>query len=349
LATYTLRQLLISQPQIDLGDVTLSAFRNDGPTTVGAQFILIDTVEGANPGINVYLDPRVATTTLPTQVGFLFEASTTGSNLVGASMRLDGYSFAAPESGGQVSVGLTQAPRPVENIGINLLLDNAPGAPDVRTGSDDINGGPVPRFTFEYDSALNVPGTVGVTQIRFDVLGGASGLPAGFDGLQYIGSYGDLIGAFGANRVAGEQHYLSSGQAEGRQADLFGETQYLKNYGDLQGAFVRDVNAATAHFITSGASEGRVDDAASPAQIDGLQYIASNADLITAFGANAAAGQQHYVGNGVNEGRVLDNFNETQYLANYGDLQVAFGGDTEAATAHYIASGFAEGRNDFLL
>ena len=167
-----------------------------------------------------------------------------------------------------------------------------------------------------------------------------------FDGLQYIASYPDLIAAFGANAAAGEQHYLSNGQAEGRQADLFGETQYLRNYGDLQGAFGSDVNAATAHFISNGFAEGRVDDAPSPAQIDGLQYIASNADLIAAFGPNAAAGQQHYVDNGQAEGRVLDNFNETQYLANYADLQAAFGTNGDLATQHYITNGFAEGRTD---
>ena len=87
------------------------------------------------------------------------------------------------------------------------------------------------------------------TEIRFDLDGsgggGGGGLPADFDGLQYIASYSDLIAAFGANAAAGEQHFLSNGQAEGRQADLFSETQYLRNYGDLQAAFGTDVNAAT--------------------------------------------------------------------------------------------------------
>ena len=80
-----------------------------------------------------------------------------------------------------------------------------------------------------------------------------------FDGLQYIASYPDLIAAFGANAAAGEQHYLSNGQAEGRQADLFGETQYLRTYGDLQGAFGTNGDLATQHFITNGFAEGRTD------------------------------------------------------------------------------------------
>jgi hypothetical protein len=351
LATYTLRQLLTTQPSIAVGGVTLSNFRNDGPTNISPAYILIDTVGGADPGIDIRLDPRVAHTAAATQVGFLFEANTTGSILAGASMSLSGYSFAAPETAGRVDVALTQAPRPVENIGINLAINNAPGAPDALTGADDITGGPVPRFTFEYDSAMSVPGTVGVSSIRFDLAAGGGGgaLPPGFDGLQYIASYSDLVAAFGPNRAAGEAHYLNHGKAEGRRTDLFNETQYLNNYGDLQAAFGHDVNQATLHYIYRGQKEGRSDDAPSPSQIDGLQYIASNADLIRAFGPNAAAGQQHYAQLGQAENRQLDNFNESQYLKNYGDLTAAFGDNTDAATAHYIQFGFAEGRNDFIV
>ncbi|MGE3294674.1 MAG: right-handed parallel beta-helix repeat-containing protein, partial [Geminicoccaceae bacterium] len=245
---------------------------------------------------------------------------------------------------------------PVENIGIGLAIDNAPGAPDTLTGADAITGGPVSRFTFEYDSSMSAPGTVGVSSIRFDLTGGGGGgggggsdLPPGFDGLQYIASYADLTAAFGADRAAGEAHYLNAGKAEGRRIDLFSETQYLKNYGDLQAAFGHDANQATIHYISSGANEGRTDDAPSPAEVDGLQYIASNPDLIAAFGANAAAGQQHYAQFGQAENRLLDNFNETQYLGNYADLSAAFGDNTDAATTHYIQAGFAEGRNDFII
>jgi hypothetical protein len=347
-ATFTLRDLLITRAPVTVGGVTLSDFTNDGPTTVGPQFILIDTVEGADPGIDIRLDPRVASVAGPTQVGILFEATTAGPILAGATMSLDGYGFAAPDTGGRVDAALTQGRRDDDNIGINLAIDNNPGAPDFPRGADDINGGPVPRFTFEYDMALNVPGTVGTTRIRFDLVEGG-GLPPGFDGLQYIASYTDLIAAFGADRAAGEQHFLSAGQAEGRQADLFSETQYLKNHTDLQAVFGSDVEQATVHFITNGVNEGRTDDAPAPGQIDGLQYIASHPDLITAFGANPAAGQQHYAAAGQAEGRVLDSFNETRYLAKNADLQASFGNDTEAATIHFIQAGFAEGRDDFIV
>ncbi len=74
-------------------------------------------------------------------------------------------------------------------------------------------------------------------------------LPPGFDGLQYIASYGDLIQAFGTNVAAGEQHYLNFGEDEGREADIFDEAGYLERYADLQAAFGDDTDAATRHYI----------------------------------------------------------------------------------------------------
>ena len=85
-------------------------------------------------------------------------------------------------------------------------------------------------------------------------------LPPGFNGLQYIASYPDLIQALGANRFAGERHYLSSGRAEGREADTFDLLQYLENYPDVQAAFGNNGTAATAHYIEYGFAEGRTDD-----------------------------------------------------------------------------------------
>jgi hypothetical protein len=170
-------------------------------------------------------------------------------------------------------------------------------------------------------------------------------LPPGFDGLQYIASYGDLVRVLGEDEAAGEQHYLAFGEAEGREADTFDEEQYLANYEDLQAAFEEDTDAATAHYIRFGFGEGRTDEALPPG-FDGLQYIASNPDLIEALGADAFAGQRHYVAFGEAEERETDTFDEAQYLANYEDVREAFGEDADAATAHYIRFGFAEGRTD---
>jgi hypothetical protein len=344
-ATFTLASLL--GQSITVGGVTLTNFHREAGTTFATRHILIETVEGDDPGINISVNPVLATTTEATQnLGVSFNLIAPGPILDGASLSLNGFSFATPNGGGSVVAQLTD-PRLARHLDIDLGINNEPGGPDTTSGASIINGGPVATFRLEYTVVLDpnngVAGTLGQGAIRFDL---GEGLPPGFDGLQYIASYSDLAQALGANRAAGEQHYLAAGQSEGRQVDLFSETQYLKNFGDLQAAFGTNVQLATTHFIQNGRLEGRNDDAAA---IDGLQYIASNPDLIQAFGANAVAGQQHYAAFGQAEGRVLDNFDETEYLANYTDLQGAFGTNTEAATAHFIQSGFFEGRNDFIV
>ena len=82
-----------------------------------------------------------------------------------------------------------------------------------------------------------------------------------FDALEYIASYPDLIRAFGANAVAGAQHYLTNGQAAGRVPDSFNARQYLANYADLRAAFGTNLAAARIHYITHGYFEGRTDKA----------------------------------------------------------------------------------------
>ena len=148
--------------------------------------------------------------------------------------------------------------------GSTSTLDNNPGAPDTLRGADDITGGPVHRFTFEYDMTLNGAGHGRQDRDPLRSLEWQRRWQRAAGGLRRAAVHRLLRRPDRGLRrqpAAGEQHFLSNGQAEGRQADLFSETQYLRNYGDLQAAFGTDVNAATAHFITSGVNEGRVDDA----------------------------------------------------------------------------------------
>ena len=60
-------------------------------------------------------------------------------------------------------------------------------------------------------------------------------------------SYADLIGAFGTNTDAGQNHWKNNGRSEGRRFDIFDATQYLANYFDLSSAFGSDTEAATSH------------------------------------------------------------------------------------------------------
>jgi hypothetical protein len=82
-------------------------------------------------------------------------------------------------------------------------------------------------------------------------------LPPGFDGLQYIASHDDLVPSLGANRAAGERHYLSFGQDERRATDDFDEDQYLASYPDVRAAVGDNGDAATIHYIQFGFAEGR--------------------------------------------------------------------------------------------
>jgi len=170
--------------------------------------------------------------------------------------------------------------------------------------------------------------------------------PPGFDGLQYIASHGDLIQALGADPAAGERHYLTFGETEGRAADTFNEQGYLNRYPDLQTAFGDDTGAATLHYVQFGFAEGRTAPPVGlPPGFRGLQYIASYDDLVQALGADEDAGGRHYLAFGEDEGRAADVFNEAEYFDRYPDLEAAFGGDADAAAAHYIRFGFAEGRS----
>ena len=81
MATFTLRDL-IAAPSLTIGGITLTQITNNGPTNVNTAAILIDTVESADPGIDIYLDPRFPNTAGPTLVGIEFVAS--ASALVGA-------------------------------------------------------------------------------------------------------------------------------------------------------------------------------------------------------------------------------------------------------------------------
>ena len=353
MAIFTLRDLITSpKPTLTIGDLTITGFRNLG-STVSASQIRIETIDGDAPGLIVSTVSPLSSETVSHNIGFEFRATAASAIIEGASVSLDGVTFETPNAGGSVDVVIGQAGRDDDNIDFTAFFDNDAGVADDPDASGTITGGPVNTFRFDFDMFLTpepgITATYGSTTILFDLVGDEPDLPDGFDGLQYIASFADLIAAFGANRAAGEQHYLDFGQGEGRAADTFSETQYLRNYGDLGAAFGTNVDLATQHFITNGLGEGRNDDAASPSQIQGLQYIASHGDLIAAFGADAAAGQQHYVSFGQGEGRTLDTFDETQYLTKYADLQAAFGTDTDAATQHFIQFGFGEGRNDFIV
>lgn len=121
--------------------------------------------------------------------------------------------------------------------------------------------------------------------------------PRGFNALNYVASYGDLMNAFGTNEKAGLDHLKASGAVEGRSVSFDG-LRYIASNADLIAAFGTNGAAGAAHYIRSGRFEGR-----STTAFDPSAYEQANPDVMAAFGSNLAAATQHYVLNGWREGR----------------------------------------------
>jgi len=173
-------------------------------------------------------------------------------------------------------------------------------------------------------------------QAHFETDGQREGRAVTFDALAYIASHPDLAELFGADRDAGATHFINTGRSDGRGIS-FDAFAYLAANSDLIAAFGADTGAATRHFIEFGRHEDR------PTTFGALGYIAANSDLIAAFGLNVDIATQHYVTNGFAEGRVTT-FDAERYLAAHADLRAAFGRDLAVATQHFITDGFREGR-----
>ncbi|MHB8272992.1 MAG: hypothetical protein ACYDD8_31430, partial [Bradyrhizobium sp.] len=119
-----------------------------------------------------------------------------------------------------------------------------------------------------------------------------------FDALEYVASNADLIGAFGLNLAAAEQHYVSNGFNEHRATKSFDALEYLASNLDLIQAFGLNPLAAERHYVTNGFSEHRATNS-----FNAAQYLANYADLRAAFGSDFAAAESHYISNGVSEHR----------------------------------------------
>jgi hypothetical protein len=165
---------------------------------------------------------------------------------------------------------------------------------------------------------------------------------ATFDGLDYIASYPDLIGAFAkagsinAIEDIGAIHYIQYGVNEHRMT-TFNGLDYIASYKDLIAAFGSNSDMGAFHFIEYGVNEHRI------STFDGLNYIASYPDLIQAFGANEQIGAFHFINWGSHEQRTTT-FDGLSYIAQYTDLMKGFGANNDAGATHYIQYGCNEHR-----
>jgi Ca2+-binding RTX toxin-like protein len=179
----------------------------------------------------------------------------------------------------------------------------------------------------------------GIETLQFSDTAYAASAAAAFDPWEYLASYGDLIGAIGANPQAGFDHYVDSGFGEGRSTNLFDAVEYIASNPDLIQAFGLNPLAGEQHYVSSGFNEHRATNS-----FDATEYIASYGDLIQAFGLNPLAGEQHYITSGFKEHRATNLFDPVEYIASNGDLIQALGLNSLAGEQQYIVNGFKEHR-----
>lgn len=97
-----------------------------------------------------------------------------------------------------------------------------------------------------------------------DVSAGNPWFMDGFDHVAYADRYADLKEAFGYDKTALYNHYVTYGMAEGRIAEFtggvssFDHVAYADRYADLKEAFGYDKMALYAHYVTYGKAEGRI-------------------------------------------------------------------------------------------
>lgn len=105
-----------------------------------------------------------------------------------------------------------------------------------------------------------------------------------FDYIYYADKYADLKKAFGYNKAALYNHWITYGKKEGRSpSSLYDPIYYRDKYGDLKRAYGNDYVSLYNHFVTYGIKEGR-----QASQYFSVEIYKNNyADLRNAFGTQS--------------------------------------------------------------
>ena len=191
--------------------------------------------------------------------------------------------FAPGDRAKTVAVNIIDDTRPESGESLQLFLSNPVGAQLGTTlafasMSDDDS---------RFDSAYYVERNPDVAAAKIDPRthylssGWAEGRDpnanvdlASVNGLDYIASYGDLMGAFGPNKAAGYRHFATAGMFEGRYTTFDG-LEYIASYQDLMNVLGANADAGASHYIQTGRAQGRT------ITFNGLEYVASHADPST--------------------------------------------------------------------
>ncbi|MCM1175609.1 MAG: hypothetical protein NC341_11230 [Blautia sp.] len=116
----------------------------------------------------------------------------------------------------------------------------------------------------------------------------------------YKAAYSDLARAFGSDRSAYINHYLTVGVYEGRtKGVLFDPLLYAEAYGDVKEAFGYNISEIVRHYLAFGISEDRIQGTAhgyadiAAAEKAGVQNTNINRNVDGTGGSQAAVGNQN--------------------------------------------------------
>lgn len=142
-------------------------------------------------------------------------------------------------------------------------------------------------------------GAIALGSISYTQAAG-TGIEAVFDEHYYADKYPDLKEAYGYDREALLEHFMTFGLSEGRQMnELIDIVAYRENYQDLEDAFGDDWDAYVEHYLSYGAFEHRDNGT----DFDPVDYLNRYSDLQAALGDDILAAYRHYEEYGKQENR----------------------------------------------
>lgn len=196
------------------------------------------------------------------------------------------------------------------------------------TGTRDASS----SYTGEHDiwqcmSRGKIDGISTRVDINFDYRFGEAHYNAIYDYDCYMESNPDLADAFGDDRLAAFNHFMTAGMAEGRCASAsFNLHGYFNSNVDLRREFGLDLKKYYLHYQESGIADGRsMEDSMAPTNLvrgmhvvdlssiyDPYVYLANNDDLRERFTVVAQGCEYiddaglfaHFISTGLNEGRI---------------------------------------------
>ena len=147
---------------------------------------------------------------------------------------------------------------------------------------------------------VTVLGLAGCALVCGGMQSDAATLKDVFDEYYYADTYEDLKEAFGYDKEALWNHFVTQGLDEGRNMNgLIDIVKYREQYEDLQDVIGDDWDAYLNHYLAFGAKEGRD----TGTDFNALDYARRYEDLQEAFGDDILALWNHYQASGVTEGR----------------------------------------------